>query len=68
MGAAVAMLVVVVLYFAIRNLMVNQEQLIPVLYLLVIGVAAGSTYLLLSGRVLRFTRAIPLPIPQTGGA
>ena len=55
---AVAMFLVVILYFALRNLMVKHGMLIPLIYLLVIGVILASVYVLVSGRIIEFRRRV----------
>lgn len=49
--AAVGMALIVVAYFAVRNLMVKHGFLVPGVYIIVVGTGVLSAYLLASGRV-----------------
>jgi len=50
MQAAVSMVAVVMVYFALRNVIVKQPWLTPALYLVVIGAGAAGLHLLATGR------------------
>jgi lipopolysaccharide export system permease protein len=69
-GAAIGITVIIVLYFTLRNATVRYGMLSPMLYVLVIGVGMASSYILLSGRVIRFTQmfASPMRMPRAGEA
>lgn len=63
-AASVAMVLVVLLFFALRNLIVKQPWLIPMMYLVVLGPAATAFYVLATGRSIRLRRAPPVTMPQ----
>lgn len=54
--AAVAMVVVVMLFFALRNMIVKNPWLTPSLYLLIAGVLGASVHMLITGRPLWIRR------------
>lgn len=64
MQASVAIIVVMVMFFALRNLIVKHPWLTPSLYCLVFGVMAASVQLLFSGRPWWVRRPIITPMPE----
>jgi lipopolysaccharide export system permease protein len=50
----------VLLFFALRNLIVKHPMLIPLMYLLLISITVTSAYVLISGRTIRWRRALKL--------
>lgn len=55
-GAAVGVGVIVLVYFAFKNLMVKHPLLIVVPYIVAFGTAGFATHVLVSGRVLRLRK------------
>ncbi len=55
-SASVAMVAAVLLFFAMRSIIVKQPWLIPAMYLAVIAPAAGAWYVLATGRIFRLRR------------
>jgi lipopolysaccharide export system permease protein len=60
--ASVGMGVIVLVYFAVRNLLNKHGELTPLLYSLMLGTLGASVYLLVSGRVIRFSRRATPPV------
>ncbi|MFZ4124879.1 MAG: LptF/LptG family permease [Rickettsiales bacterium] len=58
--SAVSAAVTVLIFFALRNLVVKQPMLIPLMYLLLIGVSAWSVATLMSGRTIRWRNPLKL--------
>lgn len=63
-AASVAMIMVVLVYFAFRSLVAKQPWLISMMYVAVISPAAGALYMLATGRTIRLRRAPPLAASQ----
>jgi len=62
--ASVAMVLVVLLFFAFRNIVVKQPWLIPMMYLAVIGPAGGALYVLATGRSIRLRPRHTMAMPE----
>jgi lipopolysaccharide export system permease protein len=61
-GAAIGMTVIVLVYFSLRNMTAKYGNLAPLLYVLVFGLTAVSSYVLVFGRIFRFgSRLQPEP-------
>jgi lipopolysaccharide export system permease protein len=65
--AAAGMLVIVLIYFAMRNLTLKYNAVVIAMYGMVVGPALVSAYLLKSGKILTFRRRSTL-LPQEGVA
>lgn len=64
-AAGVGTGMIVLVYFAVRNLIAAHGFLMPVLYLLVLSITMGSAYVLITGRMIRFGRK-PVFVPAGG--
>lgn len=60
-SAAVGLVGLVLVYFTVRNLTVNHGGLAVLLYAMVLVPGGVGAYLLITGRVLRFSRPVLLP-------
>lgn len=63
-SASVAMVAAVLIFFALRSLIVKQPLLTPLAYIAAIAPGAMAVYLLATGKRLRLRRPVPMPLPE----
>ncbi len=60
--AAVGAGALVLLYFALRNVIAQHAYLMGMPYVFVLAIGGGSTYVLMTGRLICFRRPLPFPV------